>query len=197
MKKIIFSLLLFVGVLSIHAQCSEDTVNHCSKAFAVNSHYVKSFIGINLDSLKRMPEGAYHIDVKEAPADSFFVFNGIQYKTYVNIVSNQYQPELISLNYIKSIYAKDISADKCLFMINDVLITKDLNSFKIDKDYIHSVVVFPNRELQRIDGGTLNVYLILIYTKTDDFMYKDGHGYITYFLAPKETFTSFYSIFSC
>lgn len=178
MKKIICSLLFFVGILAIHAQSNEDLVNHSSKAFAVNSQYVKSFIGMNLDSLKRMPEGSYRIEIKEAPADSSFVFNGVSYKSYINIISEQYQPELISLRDIKNVYANDRNDNKCLFMINDVLITDDLNSFRIDKDYIHTIIVYPSRELERIDGGTLDVYLILIYTKTDDFMYKDRHRYI-------------------
>lgn len=174
MKKIICLLSLLVLSFPLFAQSNEDHVNHSSKAFAINSHYVKSFIGLNLDSLKRLPEGSFRIETKEAPADSSFVFNGIAYKTYVNILCDRYQPELISLLDIKNIYAPEIHATYCVFMVNDVLLTKDLKSFKIDKNYIHTINVIRSREIEKITGGTLRINLIMIYTRTDDFMEKEG-----------------------
>ncbi len=171
-KKLIYNLLFLILPISLKAQSKEHYVNNYEKAFAINSQYVKSFIGLDMDSLARLEEGSYKIEIIESTADSPLCFNGVSYKTLVNIVCNQYNPELITLSDIINTYAPDLHHTLCVFMINDIILTKDLNSFKIDKNYIYNIDVIYAREIEGITGSCMDINLIMIYTKTDDFLYK-------------------------
>ncbi len=59
-----------------------NQANHSSIAMGMNSQFMKSGIGLDYATMNILPIGHIKIENKDAPADSFFVFNGIQYKTY-------------------------------------------------------------------------------------------------------------------
>ncbi len=166
LKIIIFFTFAWFTLIGF-AQTEEDIINSSSKAVSINSQFVKSFIGLNLDSLNSLPKGSFHIEISEASNDDIIEFNGVQYKTHVNIICDKYNPKLVSLNDIKNIYRHEYLYDEyCLFIINDILITKDLNSFKIDEEYIHSIDLIKYREIETFDGENLDLSIIRIYTKT-------------------------------
>ncbi len=143
-----------------------DAVNHPTKASLLNGRYVRSFIGINLDTISKLSDH-FPLYFKKAPADSFFVYEGKHLQSIENYVCPDYNPRLISLWDIMKTYTKGIPVDKCLFMVDEYLLTTDLDEFKFDDSYIDKVVVTSPKEIQSLKKGKyLDLYLVHIFTKS-------------------------------
>ena len=129
-------------------------VNWPNQTVSLNSTYVKSFIGLNIDSLKRMPAKDLRIESSASK---------------LNIISKRYKPELISLEEIANKYlsnaVKDSLKARCIYMINNMPLLSDLSDIRIDKSYIHTIRLFQPSELELLGGGIQKVAVICIYTK--------------------------------
>ena len=146
-----------------------NQANHSSIAMGMNSQFMKSGIGLDYATMNSLPIGHIKIENKDAPADSFFVFDGVAYNGYTNMVSNAYHPTLVTLMDIKNEYLKDFPLRYCLFIVDNIPITTDPRAFRIDKDAIIAVKGFAPNDIETLtEGGeTLisTVYVVRIYMR--------------------------------
>lgn len=171
--------------LNLHTQCMYDSdFNHQDLGYAVNGWFVKSLIGVDMDAMFANGGGyiqkTYPMKIKgingdnaetvvEAPAnDTPLVINGVEYKSLVNIVADDYNMELVSLNDIK----KELYGEKdtpCVYMINKHIIFDDAESYRLDKNFVLKTEVVHSSEIEALKGMP-EFDVVRIYTKTKENM---------------------------
>lgn len=132
---------------SIYAQVemtSDTEFNNSKTACYVNGTFVKSHIGINTD---KKAEGVKDVYITKGLPP--FKVNGV---TYINRVDVTYEgtPELLSLTDVRKLYCPNVKGT-VVYMIDSHFITKDVNSYKLDKNFIDRC-----EELKSYDIETLN-----------------------------------------
>lgn len=71
--------------------------------------------------------------------------NGESYIFVQNLISSQ-KFDLVSLEEIKKSFCPDVTGP-CLYMINKFFITRDVESYKVDKNFVHKVETLPSSEI--------------------------------------------------
>ncbi len=146
----------------------QSRINNPTIAVGINSVVMKTGIGVDWGKMNTLPVGHLITDKEIAQPDSFFLFDGVAYERLINYTTELYNPEFISLTDIKNQYAPDFPLRYCVFIINNILITKDPRAFKIDKDFITSVHTFRPEEIETLtmdENVDETTYIIRIYTK--------------------------------
>lgn len=181
MEKTHLFLLLLAGILfPVHAQRLEgvksrswvtrvqDNINNSTDAIGINSHFMKSGIGVDWGLMNTLPIRHFTSKKSEALPDSCLIIDGVAYEWSIDYHTDLYQPELLTLMDVKNEYAKDFPLRDCLFIINNVPITRDPRAFKIDKGFIVSVRGFAPNEIETLSENenlTSTSYIIRIFTK--------------------------------
>lgn len=132
--------------------------NNPKVACYVNDTFVKNFIGI---------------DMKAAPGDKMIkenlkepiVINNNEYSGKVTIKRDN-ETEFITLDEIRKLYCPE-TVQPVVYMINEYFITKDIASYKLDKNYINTCEVLLNSDFE-ILKGEIPFSIIRIFTKNDD-----------------------------
>lgn len=129
-----------------------EEANHPVREVYLNGIRTKSSIGLDLDSLLRMPQGQCTVDY-----DS----------THVYISSDLYKPRLFSLRYLVEKYLPDPEqAARALVMVGSTFVTSDYDEILVDPDYIHSVRLFRAEEIEKLyEGRHHNFTIIRFYVK--------------------------------
>ena len=131
----------------------------------VNGFFVKSDIGIAFRSVghlcQRPPvpftikgvgeNGLDSIVVEAAPSEKNpVVINGVPYSDIVNYVQEK-KTKWVTLEEIKKQYFPKVRG-KCLYMVNKYFITKDWESYRLDKDFVLKVEALPSSECEIFEG---------------------------------------------
>ncbi|MCM1511483.1 MAG: hypothetical protein NC116_12320 [Clostridium sp.] len=133
---------------SIYAQTKEtsDTeFNNSKTACYVNGIFVKSPIGVNTN---KKAEGVKDAYIKKGLPP--FTVNGV---TYINRLDVTYEgtPELISLADVRELYCPNIKGT-VVYMIDNYFITKDVNSYKLDKNFIDRCEELKSSDIEALNG---------------------------------------------
>jgi hypothetical protein len=167
---------------------SDEKFNHDRNAIMLNNVFVKSFIGINLDSVsnsgvvigigwpfvvKGVKNHYNTIVVTQNPTDSIVVtqdphkhpvvINGIEYSRFCNISVDK-EIELVTLDEIKEMYFPD-AKEPCVFMVNKFFLTNDLQSYKFEKDFILKVELIKSDKFESLKNNS-PFSIVRIFTKT-------------------------------
>ena len=171
-------------------------VNHSQEAYLLNGQYIKSLIGIDYQACKQAyqskkqanrPQKArtapqklpYHggeiwgeqgncveYGIKRTEENACYTFGGKNYATYTNYVCKDYQPQLLTLSDIQKLYAPEARLATSLFMIDGILLTSDLSHYRIDRDYIDTVLVCGRKDLHGLNPEEyFHMHFIQIHTK--------------------------------
>ena len=128
-------------------------------AYVFNRTFIKSLIGLSPDSINKHLRMELSDDehllrwrrsvhsLSYEPIDGIretpFVFNGVKYGTLHVYTSLRWKPEFTSVMDLKErSLAKERPDWSCYLLFDDVLLVDDLGSYRFDKDYIDSVVVY-------------------------------------------------------
>ena len=141
--------------------------NESCCAILLNDVFIKSNIGIDLYKVEKKEFPFEYIErehkpfvirgVGEAERDSIVLLknvspdnpveiNGESYIFVENLVSSQ-KFDLVSLEDIKESFCPEIKGP-CLYMINKFFITKDVESYKVDKNFVLKVETLPSSEIE-------------------------------------------------
>lgn len=141
--------------------------NQSCCAMLLNNVFIKSDIGIDLykvekkefpfEYIKREHKPFVIRGVGEAGQDSIVMskdlslgdkieINGESYIFVQNLISSQ-KFDLVSLEEIKKSFCPDVTGP-CLYMINKFFITRDVESYKVDKNFVHKVETLPSSEIE-------------------------------------------------
>ena len=151
-------------------------VNRSDEAILLNGVYIKSLIGVDYSRIHAELK-KFHAERCVAPRDSFFMFEGRAYAGYRNYRTDDDRPALLSIMDIHKKYAPGVSLWKCLFQINDLLLTDDLTHYRLDEDFLDTVAVHLPGRIETLDGkGVLDVCLIRMYTKEPHMSSKRNAG---------------------
>ncbi len=141
-------------------------INNSSRAIGINSQFMKSSYGLNWKLINAIDRDSIDFETVYAEPDSFFIINCVTYNSYKNIITNHYQPELITLMDIQKEFCQDVPLRFCLFIIDDLLIYKDPKAHKIDKDYISNIRIFKREDIETLNEKNLDEgNIIRVYTK--------------------------------
>ncbi len=167
MKKRLFLLLGLVCIgLPIIAQDVNDELgrytdlqfNHDKMAVFVNDTFIKSMIGINIEKNENITDISIQKECEEP-----LVINGVTYngKTIITCTN---EPEFVTLEDIRKQYCPEVTGP-VIYMINKFFITNDVESYKIDKDFIQKCEVLPSSEFELFKNQPPFTF-IRIFTKT-------------------------------
>ena len=132
--------------------------NHDKRAVFVNETFIKSEIGINIEN------EAYNITgVLKENCNPPLVINGVTYHTK-GIFFCTSEPEFVTLEDIREQYCPNVTGP-VIYMINKFFITNDVESYKIDKDFIQKCEVLPSSEFELLKNQPPFTF-IRIFTKT-------------------------------
>lgn len=138
--------------------CQTDMeFNHSKVAMFINGTFVKSLIGFDVNALGVT-------NVKKEECDSSLVVNGIVYERTCSITCPK-TPNLVTLADIRKMYCPKLKG-KVVFMINKFFITKDVESYKLDKDYILRCELLPSTEFGNFFSSSDPFTIIRVFTKT-------------------------------
>lgn len=168
MKKRLFLLLVWVCVgFPVMAQDVNDELgrqtdlefNHSNMACFVNNTFIKSMIGFKLGSTEEY--GVTDISIQNCNPP--LVINGVTYngKTIITCTN---EPEFVTLEDIRKQYCPEVTGP-VIYMINKFFITNDVESYKIDKDFIQKCEVLPSSEFELFKNQPPFTF-IRIFTKT-------------------------------
>ncbi len=148
MKKALTILSAIFCYATTYAQVEEysDTeFNNSKTACYVNGTFVKSPIGINTD---KNAEGVKDAYIKKGLPP--FTVNGI---TYINRVDVTYEgtPELLSLADVCKLYCPNVKGT-VVYMIDNYFITQDVNSYKLDKNFIDRCEELKSSDIEALNG---------------------------------------------
>lgn len=132
-------------------------------AYVFNRTFIKSLIGLSPDSiwkhqrmelsddehLLRWRRSVHSLSYEPISAIRGvpFVFNGVRYGTLHVYTSLRWKPEFTSVMDLKEhSLARERPDWSCYLLFDDVLLVNDLGSYRFDKDYIDSVVVYRQQE---------------------------------------------------
>ena len=132
--------------------CQYEEANHPAREVYLNGIRTRSSIGLDLDSLLRMPKGEYSVDYDSS---------------HVYISSRQYKPRLLSLRELVEKHLPDPEqAARALVMVGSTFVTSDYDEILVDPDYIHSVRLFRAEEIEKLyEGRHHNFTIIRFYVK--------------------------------
>lgn len=141
--------------------------NHEPLAVLLNNVFIRSDIGIDLykvekkefphDYIEREHKSFVIYGVGETGRDSIVLekdaapdnpveINGTSYIFVQNLISSQ-KFDLVSLEEIKDTFCPDVKGP-CLYMVNKFFITKDVESYKLDKNFVLKVEALPSSEIE-------------------------------------------------
>lgn len=204
MKKHLFYLVSFVIFANVNAQQPQDNklelpdrnnfdfltdqqFNESPNAVLYNHIFIKSFIGINLDSIPNFDWIRPPFVIKNTnDKDSLLVtqdtrqhpitINGVTYNRIFNaFYDEEREIELISLDEIKATYYPE-AKDPCMFMVNKFFLTDDLQSYKFDKNYILKVEMLKSTEFENFKNFP-NFTILRIFTKTKKNLQDQQNSY--------------------
>lgn len=132
--------------------------NDSKEAVFVNGVFVKSLIGIDIDGTKAT-------SVKKEECKSPLKINGVSYDRTCSITCPK-TPNFVTLADIQKKYCPQVKG-KVVFMINKFFITRDTESYKLDKDYILKCESLPSTELANLVGASEPFTIIRVFTKTE------------------------------
>ena len=94
--------------------------------------------------------------------------NGVLFRGLINITSkNPKKYDLISLEQIKSEFTK-IKSNDVIYMVNRAFITDNIETFKLDRNYILKVEVTNSEEFYNLREGNTKFDIINILGKTKE-----------------------------
>ena len=94
--------------------------------------------------------------------------NGVLYRGQINITSkNPKKYDFISLKQIKSEFTK-IKSNDVIYMVNRAFITDNIETFKLDRNYILKVEVTNSEEFYNLREGNTKFDIINILGKTKE-----------------------------
>lgn len=145
--------------------------NELPVAILLNNVFIKSDIGIDLYKVEKKEFPYYYIKrehkpfiirgvgkngrdsivlEKDASPDNPIEINGESYIFVQNLISSQ-KFDLVSLEEIKEEFCPDVTGP-CLYMVNKFFITKDVESYKLDKNFVLKVEALPSSEIDFFKG---------------------------------------------
>ena len=167
MKRKFFLLLVLICItFSAVAQDANDELgrdtdlqfNHDKRAIFVNNTFIKSSIGVNLENKEYCVT-----NVSAQNCNPPLVINGVTYNSkFVLTCTNE--PEFVTLEDIRKQYCPNVTGP-VIYMINKFFITNDVESYKIDKDFIQKCEVLPSSEFELFKNQPPFTF-IRIFTKT-------------------------------
>lgn len=146
---------------------TDQDFNELPIATLLNNVFIKNNIGIDLYKVERKENPSEYIKRERKPfviygvgnlgQDSIVMskdlslgdtieINGESYIFVENLVSSQ-KFDLVSLEDIKESFCPEIKGP-CLYMINKFFITKDVESYKVDKNFVLKVETLPSSEIE-------------------------------------------------
>ena len=158
--------------------------NHEPLAVLLNNVFIRSGIGIDLYKVEKKefpfeymkreskPFVIYGVGEsgrdsivleKDASSDNPVVINGKSYIFVQNLISSQ-KFDLASLEEIKEDFCPDVKGP-CLYMVNKFFITEDVESYKLDKNFVLKVEALPSSEIELFKGKE-PFTIIRIFTNT-------------------------------
>lgn len=94
--------------------------------------------------------------------------NGVLYRGQINITSKKPRKyDFISLEQIKSEFTK-IKSNDAIYMVNRAFITNNIETFKLDRNYILKVEVTNSEEFYNLREGNAKFDIINILGKTKE-----------------------------
>ncbi len=132
---------------------SDLEFNSNPEAVFVNGIFVKSIIGVRLDK--------YIVNVSKEKCMSPLNINGVTYTYKCNLTSDKVI-KFVSLENLKKIYCPNVKTP-CFYMINKNFILKEIDSYKIDKDFILKVETVSSSDVEGFKNAT-PFTIIRIYT---------------------------------
>ena len=130
--------------------------NQNKEAVFVNGVFIKSLIGFNIGA-----SGA--AKVKKEECKSPLTINGVTYERTCSISSPK-TPNFVTLADVRKSYCPKVKG-KVVFMINKFFITKDVESYKLDKDYILKCETLSSSDLPGIKCSE-PFTIVRVFTKT-------------------------------
>ena len=142
-------------------ELSTEDFNKSTIGVLVDGVFVKSLIGVNMDSLRTfnvVSDGPLTIKGIKTENDSIVVtqkdfhknpvrINGVDYTRFA-CTSFGKKVELFSLDDIRKTYFPQMGNTPCMYMVNKFFLMNDLSSYKFDKDFILKVELL-NRRISR------------------------------------------------
>lgn len=161
-------------------ELSIEEFNKSTTGVLVDGYFIKSLIGLNLDSLtscRIVTDGPLVIKGVKGENDSIMVgqkgtksslvnINGVDYTRFV-CVSFGKHVEFLSLDDIRKAYFPQIGDAPCIYMVNKFLLMNDLSSYKIDKNFILDVELLRSTDIEGFEALP-QFYVVCITTKTRD-----------------------------
>ena len=154
-------------------ELSTEDFNKSTIGALVDGVFVKSLIGVNMDSLRTfnvVSDGPLTIKGIKTENDSIVVtqkdfhknpvrINGVDYTRFA-CTSFGKKVELLSLDDIPQ-----MGNTPCMYMVNKFFLMNDLSSYKFDKDFILKVELLKSTDFEEFKHAPL-FHIIRIFTKT-------------------------------
>lgn len=159
-------------------ELSTEDFNKSTIGVLVDGVFVKSLIGVNMDSLRTfniVSDGPLTIKGIKTENDSIVVtqkdfhknpvrINGVDYTRFA-CTSFGKKVELFSLDDIRKTYFPQMGNTPCMYMVNKFFLMNDLSSYKFDKDFILKVELLKSTDFEEFKHAPL-FHIIRIFTKT-------------------------------
>lgn len=159
-------------------ELSTEDFNKSTIGALVDGVFVKSLIGVNMDSLRTfnvVSDGPLTIKGIKTENDSIVVtqkdfhknpvrINGVDYTRFA-CTSFGKKVELLSLDDIRKTYFPQMGNTPCMYMVNKFFLMNDLSSYKFDKDFILKVELLKSTDFEEFKHAPL-FHIIRIFTKT-------------------------------
>ena len=159
MKKTLLLLSLSFHCMFMYCQdfMSDVEFNHPKVAEYINNTFVKSFIGFDMKQISGF--------ISKTTLKEPLIINGVEYKAKT-VVSCDKKIKFITLDEIRKQYHPEVSGP-VVYMINKFFITKDAESYKLDKEFIEKCDILPSTEFELLkDQKAFSI--IRIFTKNDN-----------------------------
>ena len=166
------------GRIGLLNELSTEDFNKSTIGALVDGVFVKSLIGVNMDSLRTfnvVSDGPLTIKGIKTENDSIVVtqkdfhknpvrINGVDYTRFA-CTSFGKKVELLSLDDIRKTYFPQMGNTPCMYMVNKFFLMNDLSSYKFDKDFILKVELLKSTDFEEFKHAPL-FHIIRIFTKT-------------------------------
>ena len=163
-------------------ELSTEDFNKSTIGALVDGVFVKSLIGVNMDSLRTInvvSDGPLTIKGIKTENDSIVVtqkdfhknlvrINGVDYTRFA-CTSLGKKVELLSLDDIRKTYFPQMGNTPCMYMVNKFFLMNDLSSYKFDKDFILKVELLKSTDFEEFKHAPL-FHIIRIFTKTREIL---------------------------
>ena len=163
-------------------ELSTEDFNKSTIGALVDGVFVKSLIGVNMDSLRTfnvVSDGPLTIKGIKTENDSIVVtqkdfhknlvrINGVDYTRFA-CTSLGKKVELLSLDDILKTYFPQMGNTPCMYMVYKFFLMNDLSSYKFDKDFILKVELLKSTDFEEFKHAPL-FHIIRIFTKTREIL---------------------------